>query len=328
MTRQARHTRILAFPFADSFQSAQLDIFFEDMHGKRRDFLIDFRELRLSAPATLIECNGKPCEQVQGYHLPRRLRCIDVSELECTGLYTRLDEVPLNHGARSLRGTLYWRSPGKEARWGWFNGTNEPGDLVLSARRFLLEDRPGPGEWVDFTRDWSPASALTARLVSLNLKLRQHFGGDPISIRLGERIYHQRLFVGGLDCQTDQRPDVGVVLNLGDEPSRWCATEEAYPSDRRVRRGEGSSGMDMSEIIAEAQWVIGHLRAGQRVLVHCSAGFNRSVTICCAVLIMLEGISAEKALERVRERHAWARPDPYHWLVLRWIVQNLTSSCQ
>jgi hypothetical protein len=120
-----------------------------------------------------------------------------------------------------------------------------------------------------------------------------------------------------------RRPEVGVVLNLGDEASRWCATGEVYPTDRRVRKGEGSSGMDMTEIITEARWVIEQLKAGQRVLVHCTAGFNRSVTICCATLILLEGMPAENALERVREHHPWARPDPHHWLALRWLAQNL-----
>jgi protein-tyrosine phosphatase len=77
----------------------------------------------------------------------------------------------------------------------------------------------------------------------------------------------------------------------------------------------------------EVQWVIDRLRARQRVLVHCSAGFNRSVTVCCAALILLEGISAENALERVREHHPWAYPDAHHWLVLRWLAQRFAGGC-
>jgi hypothetical protein len=49
---------------------------------------------------------------------------------------------------------------------------------------------------------------------------------------------------------------------------------------------------------------------------------NRSATICSAVLILLEGLSAEAALERVREQHPWARPDPHHWLALRLLAQT------
>ena len=86
--------------------------------------------------------------------------------------------------------------------------------------------------------------------------------------------------------------------------------------------------MDVSEITEEACWVIERLQAGQRVLVHCAAGMNRSATICCAVLILLEGLPAEAALERVREHHPWARPDSDHWLALRWLahVANAPTS--
>ncbi len=242
MSRLTQHVRILALPFADSFQSAKLETLREERYGERRDFVVDYGELHLSNPATLVECDGRPYEHIQGYYLPRRLHCIEVSGLERTGLYNRLEEVPVDHGARSLRGSLYWRSPSQEARWGWFNGTHEPADLVLSARQFILEDRPGEREWVDFKRDWSPAPALPARLVPDPKKLHQRFGGDPISFRLEGRVYHRRLFVGGLDCQHDRRPDVGAVLNLGDEASLWCALEEAYPPTAGCVKARGAAG--------------------------------------------------------------------------------------
>ena len=81
--------------------------------------------------------------------------------------------------------------------------------------------------------------------------------------------------------------------------------------------------MSLEVICEEAQWVIERLSKKQRVLVHCVAGMNRSSTICCAVLILLEGLTAEQALERVREHHPWARPDSRHWLKLRWLAQQL-----
>ena len=80
--------------------------------------------------------------------------------------------------------------------------------------------------------------------------------------------------------------------------------------------------MSIAEIMDEAQWVFDRLQAGQRVLVHCSAGFNRSVTVCCAVLMQLENLSADEALARVQEYHPWARPDSYHWLRLRWMAHT------
>jgi protein-tyrosine phosphatase len=79
--------------------------------------------------------------------------------------------------------------------------------------------------------------------------------------------------------------------------------------------------MSIDVISEEASWVIERLRKNQRVLVHCVAGMNRSSTICCAVLILLEGLTAEQALERVREHHPWARPDSKHWLKLRWLAK-------
>ena len=100
------------------------------------------------------------------------------------------------------------------------------------------------------------------------------------------------MFVGGLDEQNTQRPGVDAVLNLSEEPSLWMVDDVIHRSDRWVTRGEGKAGMSVAELLEEAQWVTERLRNRQSVLVHCSAGFNRSVTVCCAVLILLEGLSA------------------------------------
>jgi protein-tyrosine phosphatase len=110
------------------------------------------------------------------------------------------------------------------------------------------------------------------------------------------------------------------VLNLGDEASRWAEQAPPHPADRWLKAGEGSRGMSAGQIAQEARWVVERLQAGQRVLVHCSAGMNRSASVCCGVLILLEGLSAEAALERLRQHHPWARPDPRHWLALRWLA--------
>jgi hypothetical protein len=39
--------------------------------------------------------------------------------------------------------------------------------------------------------------------------------------------------------------------------------------------------------------------------------------------MLLEGLSADEALARVREHHPLAWPDPYHWFALRWLQQQL-----
>jgi protein-tyrosine phosphatase len=111
-------------------------------------------------------------------------------------------------------------------------------------------------------------------------------------------------------------------LNLGEEKSLWVKGNELHPNDRTVQKGEGTLGMSPDEIRTEADWVVSHLQNNENVLVHCVAGMNRSTTICCAVLMQLEGLTAEQALLRVREQHPWAKPDSYHWLALRWLEKN------
>jgi protein-tyrosine phosphatase len=46
--------------------------------------------------------------------------------------------------------------------------------------------------------------------------------------------------------------------------------------------------MAVAEIREEANWIIERLEQNQSVLVHCVAGMNRSTTVCCAVLMLLE----------------------------------------
>jgi hypothetical protein len=150
-----------------------------------------------------------------------------------------------------------------------------------------------------------------------------HFGGDPVKIKLNGNTLENKLFVGGIENQPEDRPDnISAVLNLGEKPSVWVKDDQIHPNDRRVEKGEGSDGMSVDEIREEAGWVIDHLQKDESVLVHCVAGMNRSVTVCVAALMMLEGLTAEKALERVYENHPWAKPDSHHWLMLRWLEKN------
>lgn len=170
-----------------------------------------------------------------------------------------------------------------------------------------------------FERDWSPSPPMPDRLVPQPNYIHRQFGGDPVTIRIGEKIYHRKLFVGGVHVQPEDRPQVDVVLNVGEESSKWTENQPTGLSDRWDNKGEGSEGMSPEVIRDEANWVIERLQKNQRVLVHCVAGMNRSTTICCAVLMQLEGLSAEDALKRVYEHHPWAKPDSHHWLMLRWL---------
>jgi hypothetical protein len=164
---------------------------------------------------------------------------------------------------------------------------------------------------------------MPARLVPNPKSLHLKFGGNPVTVRVNRQVRHRRLFIGGLEMQGAQRPNVDAVLNLGESPSLWAESQPPDARDRWVHKGEGRDGMSIEEITEEALWAIERLRQEQRVLVHCVAGMNRSSTICCAIVMLLEGLSAEQALERVRRDHPWARPDSSHWLKLRWLASTI-----
>jgi hypothetical protein len=204
-----------------------------------------------------------------------------------------------------------------------FNGGDEAGSCLFSAKKYSVEKCAEKITPISFVRDWSPAPPMTTGLVPQPKRSHKQYGGDPVTIHLGKRTYHKRLFVGGLDIQPEQRPEVNAVLNLGEKCSLWVTSSRGHPADRWQNQGEGNEGMNLEEIVAEAQWVIERLGQGKKVLVHCVAGFNRSVTICCAILMLMENLSAEMALARVREHHPWALPDSHHWLVLRWLTKKL-----
>jgi hypothetical protein len=158
-------------------------------------------------------------------------------------------------------------------------------------------------------------------LLPMPKSVHRRFGGDPVRVVIDSRPSSRRLFIGGIDIQPETRPEVDFVLNVGENPSKWAPAGVTHPNDRWDNKGEGSAGMSVAVIRQEAEWIIERLKAGQRVLVHCVAGMNRSATICCAAVMLLEGLSAEQALERVREHHPWSRPDANHWLKLRWMAQ-------
>ena len=327
MTTTAIHTRIPDFPFAVSLQGARLDDLNRETVRRRLDLLLDYHQFVPDDPSKLFLRDGRISEQLKGMYVPRRLRFIGVEELEISGVYENLDKVPNEHTAREIRDMLRWISIGKKLTFYLLDhGWKGPADLRFYARKAIQEDCAGKPISISCERDWSPPPPTRNGLVPLTKKLYSRFGGDPITIHLNERAFHHHLFIGGLENQSEQRPNVDAVLNLGEQPSRWAKDKELFQHDRWADKGEGLRGMGPDEIRHEAEWVVERLKAGKRVLVHCVAGMNRSSTVCCAALILLENLSAEKALERVRQHHPWARPDTYHWLALRWLEKSIQEN--
>ncbi len=324
LTSTTTHARIPNFSFAPSLQGARLDDLHQERISRHHDLLLDYHQFIPDIPSKLYVRDRRIYEQLEGNYVPRRLRFIGIEELEVSGVYENLNEVPNKHSAREIRDMLRWIQSGyKHTFYLLVHGSQEPADLRFYAQKAIQEERAGEPIPISFERDWSSPPPTRTGLIPLTKKLYERFGGDPIIIHLDGHALHRRLFIGGLEHQSKKHPVVDAVSNLGEQPSIWAIDKQLFEHDRWVNKGEGLQGMSVDEIRHEAEWVIEHLKAGKRVLVHCVAGMNRSSTVCTAVLMLLEGIPAEKALERVRERHPWARPDSNHWLVLRWLEKTL-----
>jgi hypothetical protein len=322
MSRILQHTRINSLPIPEPMAAGTLESFAVLLRGTRRDLVLDYLALVASRPGRIERSTAGITESLEGSLEPRRLRFLGIEDLQVIGLYEQLDSLPGDAPARTIVDLLAFRGLGERLdSYLLFGRSVEDAELRFHARGVLREPRRGLARAVQIERDWSPAPPLAPGLVPRPRRLHQQYAGDPILLHLDGRRFSRRLFLGGLDLQSPARPDVHAVLNLTEQPSRWVKDGRAAREDRWSVQGEGSLGMSVEQILEESAWVLERLRAGQRVLVHCQAGMNRSATIVCAVLIRLEGLSAEAALSRVRATHPWSRPDSHHWLRLRWLAE-------
>ena len=318
MSPTPAQTRIVEHPFASLMQGGRLD----SIHENGREIHLTVQGLEVSS-AEVFEREGKLFERVTGRHIPLKLTFSNVKELNRPDFFTTLEQYPIEDPSRIIAQMHSWVMPGMSEIFHIFNMR---GPVFANMNFFASEatfEKETASEPFTFERDWSPAPPMPDGLVPLPIDLHDNFGGDPVPVKIGDTVQEQRLFVGGLENQPSQRPpQVNAVLNLGERPSLWVKGNDLHPNDRTVQKGEGTLGMSTAEIRTEANWVIERLQKGENVLVHCVAGMNRSTTICCAVVMMLEGLSADAALQRVREQHPWAKPDSYHWLALRWLEKD------
>jgi hypothetical protein len=326
MTTTRKHARLIQHPFATHLLGARLDSLHQEKNGRSLHLVLDLQAFQQAAPGLMFARGDNLFERVAGTFIPARLQFQQVRNLQDGKLAAILPTLPLEDPGRIIRYHYSWRQPDRDDIFYIFTiQSPQAGDLMFSSSNVIYEldqNRPRP---VTFERPWSPAPPMPAHLVPRPVSLHKKYGGDPITIHLNGHPFHHRLFIGGTDIQGTVRPQVDAVLNLGEEASRWQTAGDPPASDRWARKGEGAQGMSLDELLQEADWGIHRLKHGQRLLVHCVGGLNRSATICCAVLILLEGLSAEQALERLREHHPWARPDDRHWLKLRWLAKENTA---
>lgn len=323
MPKVFRRARIFESPFARELFDARIESLFEQPGGRGAvDLIFDLKVFRQHSIAETILIDEQPYEVARGEYAPMRLRFRRREWLWRTGPFEHFDRLSPYHEARRLFGILHQRQPGLGDFFLAATETAEPGMLGWRAEGYELVPLVEESETTEIVRRWAATPPSPVRAVPHRPATYFRYGGDPISVRLGKRTFKHRLFIGGLHHQRNVRPAVDAVLNLCGIENAWIAAEGAHEDDRLVYKGEGILGMGVADLLAEASWVAERLREGKRVLVHCFAGYNRSSTVCCAALMLLEGITADQALERVREHHPVAWPDPYHWFALRWIGQN------
>jgi hypothetical protein len=308
-------TRIVEHPFANLMQGARLDSYQEN--GQELDMEVQGLQ---SIASELFDRAGKIIERAVCVRIPLKLRFTKATPLKRAEFFTSLEKYPLDDPSRIIFYFHSWQQPDMEDIFHVLKLREPIGASMNFLANAVTYEESAKSEPFSLERDWSPAPPMPNRVVPQPQHLYDQFGGDPVAIHIDGNLQERRLFVGGLEHQPSQRPRVDAVLNIGESPSAWVKNNsDLHPNDRAVEKGEGIKGMSVDEIRAEANWAIERLQKNQSVLVHCVAGMNRSVAICCAVLILLEGLSAEEALNRVREQHPWAKPDSYHWLGLRWL---------
>lgn len=309
--------RIIRHPFAALMQGARLDSYAET----GRELRMEVQGLEV-VESELFQREGVIMERVTARHVPLKLSFSGIQHLKRADFFTGLDQYPLDDPSRVIGIMHSWIMPGMDDIFHMF-GLRGPADADMNffASGATYEQGEG-GDLFIFERDYSPSPPMPDREVPQPIDVHDRFGGDPVTIKLDGKAIGQKLFVGGIEIQPENRPEIDAVLNLGEQPSVWVKDGKLHPSDRTVEKGEGSKGMSAAEIREEANWVVERLQRNERVLIHCVAGMNRSTTVCCAVLMQLEGLTAEQALERVYEHHPWAKPDSHHWLMLRWLERN------
>ncbi|HEY7835633.1 MAG TPA: dual specificity protein phosphatase [Ktedonobacterales bacterium] len=320
-----KHLRFFRFPYHEQVFDGTIERICEAPGPRqRRDLCVDFWAFHVHERTVPLLIDNQPWEIARGERVPLRLRFEGVRWLRHGGVFADLAAfaaLPADHSARRLFAVTHLRLPGQEPMYWFYTDTLSAYDVFcLRAAGCVLEARPGAAFPVVERRRWAPRPPTLDRLVPLPRTLHRRYGGDPIAIQLGRRRFRERLFIGGFHHQHAERPLVDHVLNLTSDPHPWNAAYGRHPGDRYAPKLEAQEGMGGAELLGEAAWVAERLRAGRRVLVHCVAGVNRSSTVCCAALMLLEGLSAEAALARVRERHPEAAPDPYYWFLLRWLA--------
>ena len=313
------NAHIIKHPFADLMQGARLDSF--EKNGNEVRITVQGFDVVASE---LFEQDGVIMERVTGRHIPLDITFSNVYQMKENEFFSNLEQYALDDPSRTIGFMHSWIMPGMDDIFHMLSLVKAGTNFFASG---VTHTQGEAGESFTIERDWSPSPPMPEGDVPQPYDIYDRFGGDPVIFNIDGKTVENKLFVGGIENQSNVRPtEIHTVLNLGEKPSAWVKENQPQsPNDRAVEKGEGSKGMTPEEIRTEANWVIDHLKKDESVLIHCVAGMNRSTTVTCAVLMQLEGLTAEQAIQRVYENHPWSKPDSHHWLMLKWLEKTNTS---
>lgn len=139
----------------------------------------------------------------------------------------------------------------------------------------------------------------------------EHFGFAEVGDGLAMGAYPQdRADVTAL-AEAGMTRIFNLVQDLEYEPGARdacvAALAEAAIEERRVELVD-FGGLQAAQLEAAAKVVLAWLEDGERVYVHCRAGWQRSATVVAAVISLREDVAPPRALEILRERKPTANP--------------------
>ena len=157
--------------------------------------------------------------------------------------------------------------------------------------------------------------------------------------RYGRAEVADRLVTGSLPADAQDvaalaHDGVTCVMNLcqdqeyddGERAAVEAALRDAGIRERRVELVD-YGGLMPGAIELAATTVAGWLDEGERVYLHCRAGWQRSATVAAAALALRDGIEPDEALAQIKRRKPSSEPLPHQLQDLRrwWRLRNRSS---
>ena len=134
---------------------------------------------------------------------------------------------------------------------------------------------------------------------------------------------------------SDPTPEVNhlphplVIVRMNHDSQNWCA-DNPHPEHSRLLVNCGITDDEQGTLPAEkllalVEEIVGWLKEGHHVLIHCLAGVSRSGYATTAVVMRLTGWSADRSLAWIRQRYERTCPNEHFLRHLRALEPRLTA---